>query len=53
MCLIGIDGPARTRREALFARARVEQRDCVVAIDTAWAIDQRLIGYIARFAMLA
>ena len=53
MCLVGIDGPAGTRREALFARARVKQRDCVVVIDTACAITQHLIGYIARFAMLA
>jgi hypothetical protein len=53
MCLVGIDGPAGTRREALFARARVKQRDCVIAIDTACAITQHLIGYIARFALLA
>ena len=53
MCLVGIDGPAGTRREALFARARVKQRDCVVVIDTACAITQHLIGYIARYVSIA
>ena len=48
---VAIDGRARTRSEALFARARDERRNGVAAIDTTCAITWHLVFYIARFAM--
>jgi hypothetical protein len=52
VCFVGLGGPAKRKSEALFARAWVKWRDCVVAIDTACTITQHLVVYVARFAMI-
>lgn len=49
---LGIGGSAKRKREALFACALVEWRDCVVDFDAACAVARHLVVYISCFVMI-